>query len=138
MDQQQIDLVQTSFAKVAPIADTASALFYDDLFERAPGVRPLFSEDLTEQRRKLMQMLGFAVAGLSDWEQAVPAVRELGARHSSYGAEPAHFAAVGASLLATLEKGLGDDFTPEVREAWTTAFGIIAAEMQAGMESQAA
>jgi len=37
---------------------------------------------------------------------------------------------VGAALLWTLEKGLGDAFTPETKEAWATVYGLIAATMQ--------
>ena len=40
MTPSQIDLVQSSFAKVTPIADTAARLFYDRLFELVPEVRP--------------------------------------------------------------------------------------------------
>lgn len=137
MQQHQIDLVQSSFAQVAPIADAASALFYDDLFERSPELRSLFPDDLSEQRAKLMQMLAVAVSGLSNWDATVGAVRNLGARHAHYGVVPEHFDAVGASLLATLAKGLGDAFTPEVREAWTEAFGVIAGEMEAGLKAAA-
>ena len=63
MTPQQIDLVQSSFAKVAPIADAAAALFYGRLFELAPGVKPLFRGDMTEQGRKLMMTLASSSTG---------------------------------------------------------------------------
>jgi nitric oxide dioxygenase len=37
---------------------------------------------------------------------------------------------VGAALPWTLEKGLGDAFTPETKEAWATVYGILATTMQ--------
>jgi hemoglobin-like flavoprotein len=37
---------------------------------------------------------------------------------------------VGQALLSTLETGLGSGFTPEVREAWTEVYGVLAATMQ--------
>jgi len=125
----QQTLVQTSFAKVAPIADVAASLFYDDLFRRDPKLRSLFNPDMAEQRRKLMAMLGTAVAHIGDWSSISAAVQALGRRHVGYGVKPADYETVGAALLATLEKGLGDDFTPEVREAWEACIALVAGDM---------
>ncbi len=129
MTPEQKVLVQTSFAKVAPIADQAAVLFYDDLFQRDPSLRTLFKGDMAEQRRKLMQMLATAVAHLNDWDKIANAVRELGRRHIGYGVKPPQYETVGAALIATLEKGLGGDFTPEIREAWVACYGTVTAEM---------
>ena len=132
MTPTQQDLVQSSFAKVAPIADQAAIIFYDDLFQRDPKLRPLFKGDMAEQRRKLMAMLATAVANLKSWETIAPAVRALGLRHAGYGVEPSHYGTVGSALIATLEKGLGDNFTPEIREAWLACYAAVSAEMLAG------
>jgi hemoglobin-like flavoprotein len=112
---QQIALVQSSFNKVVPIAGTAADLFYDRLFEIAPEVRTLFRSDLGDQKKMMMAMLSTAVANLHNLETIRPVVKELGHRHKTYGVTAAHYAPVGAALLWTLEKGLGPDFTPEVR-----------------------
>jgi len=48
-----------------------------------------------------------------------------------------HYATVGSALLWTLEQGLGEQFTPEVREAWTAAYGLLAQVMQQGAEAAA-
>jgi len=129
MNVEQITLVKESWQKVEPIAPTAATLFYDRLFSVAPGVRPLFSEDMTEQKRKLMEMLGTVVEGLDTLEEIVPAVQDLGRRHAAYGASPAHYDVVGDCLLWTLAQGLGDEFTPDVRDAWTAAYEIVATTM---------
>jgi len=92
-------------------------------------LRLLFKEDMTEQRQKLMSMLGTAVANLRNWDRIAAAIQALGKRHVSYGVAPADYETVGASLIATLEKGLGDDFTPEVRDAWVACYAAIVAEM---------
>jgi nitric oxide dioxygenase len=129
-----VTLVQTSFAKVAPIAGVAADLFYDRLFEIAPDVRRMFPSDLAEQKKKLMAMLGTAVAGLSKPDALLPAVRALGARHAGYGVTAEHFAPVGAALIWTLERGLGEAFTPEVKAAWVEVYGVLSQTMIAGME----
>jgi hemoglobin-like flavoprotein len=129
MTPQQIELVQTSFRKVVPIAGTAADLFYDRLFETAPEVRSMFPQDMKDQKAKLMGMLGTAVSNLHKLDEILPAVKALGERHKGYGVTAAHYAPVGAALLWTLEKGLGPDFTPEVKEAWTETYTALAGVM---------
>ncbi len=138
MTPHQIALVQGSFRKVVPIAGTAADLFYDRLFHIAPEVRPMFPADLSEQKRKLIQMLAVAVGGLSKLEEIVPAVEDLGRRHVGYGVVPAHYGSVGAALLWALKQGLGADFTPEVETAWAETFGLLSGAMIAAGETVAA
>ncbi len=135
MTPNQVTLVQTSFASVAPIAGVAADLFYDRLFEIAPEVRRLFPSDLAEQKKKLMTMLGTAVAGLAKPDSLLPVVRSLGARHAGYGVTAEHFAPVGEALLWTLERGLGEAFTPDVKAAWVEVYGVLSQTMIDGMES---
>jgi hemoglobin-like flavoprotein len=131
MTPQQVELVQSSFKKVVPIAATAADLFYGRLFEIAPETRGMFPKDLTEQKGKLMSMLGTAVTNLHKLDTILPAVKALGQRHKGYGVTAAHYAPVGAALLWTLEKGLGPDFTPEVKTAWTETYTALAGVMTA-------
>lgn len=123
-------LVQESFAAVVPIADDAAALFYRRLFELDPSLEKMFKGDMTEQRKKLMQMLTAAVKGLDRLDQLVPVVEDLGRRHAGYGVADAHYDTVGAALLWTLEKGLGSAFTPEVKGAWVEVYGLLAGTMK--------
>jgi len=138
MTPEQIDLVQSSFKKVAPIADTAADIFYDRLFEIAPDTRALFPEVMTDQKKKLMTMIGVAVNGLKDLDAIVPAVKELGARHQGYKVTDAHYDSVGAALIYTLGKGLGDEFTPETEAAWTETYGLLAGVMKDAQKEAAA
>lgn len=130
MNQTQKQLVQTTFAQVAEISDTAAALFYQRLFELDPQLRTLFKGDLREQGRKLMQMLAVAVGNLNYPETLLPALRALGARHRGYGVEARHYETVGTALLWTLEQGLGTAFTDEARAAWTAVYTLVAETMQ--------
>jgi hemoglobin-like flavoprotein len=126
----QKTLVQESFAKVAPIADAAAVLFYGRLFEIDPSLQRMFRGDMAEQRRKLMQMLVGAVKGLDHLDRLVPIVQDLGRRHAAYGVMDAHYDTVGSALLWTLEKGLGEAFTPEVKDAWAAVYGLLATTMK--------
>jgi hemoglobin-like flavoprotein len=129
MTPEQVKLVQESFAKVVPISDQAAVIFYDRLFEIAPSVKSMFTGDMAEQRRKLMTMLAAVVNGLGNLESILPAASALAIRHVSYGAKTEHYPVVGSALLWTLEKGLGDAWTPEVADAWTAAYGTLSGYM---------
>ncbi|MEQ8208243.1 MAG: globin family protein [Lacipirellulaceae bacterium] len=130
MTPEQITLVQTTWAQVEPSADQVAGLFYGRLFEIAPEVKPMFTTDIAEQGKKLMQMIGVAVNGLPKLDTIVPAVQQLGVRHIEYGVEAGHYDSVGAALLWTLEQGIGDGFTPEVKEAWTETYVTLATVMK--------
>jgi nitric oxide dioxygenase len=140
MDQSQIKLVQESFAKVAPISEQAAVIFYDRLFEVAPAVKAMFPADMAEQRRKLMATLAAVVNGLSNLESILPVASALAKRHVSYGARPEHYPVVGSALLWTLEKGLGEAWTPDVASAWSAPYGTLSSHMisQAYGKTQAA
>ncbi len=129
MNPAQINLVQESFAKVAPISEQAATLFYDRLFEVAPAVKVMFPADMTEQRRKLMATLAVVVNGLSNLDSVLPAASALAKRHVSYGARPEHYPVVGGALLWTLERGLGEAWTADVADAWTAAYGTLSGYM---------
>jgi hemoglobin-like flavoprotein len=130
MTPEQVFLVQRSWRQVLPIADTAAELFYTKLFSLDPAVKPLFKGDMKAQGKKLMAMIGAAVNGLTQLETMVSAVKELGRRHVKYGVKDSHYDSVGSALLWTLEQGLGDAFTPDVKAAWTTVYGVLSTTMK--------
>jgi hemoglobin-like flavoprotein len=130
MTPEQVKLVHDSFAQVAPIGASVANLFYDRLFHIAPEVRPLFPDDLTGQKAKLMQMLALAAVNLHQVERIIPAVRELGRRHAGYGVTPGHYERVGAALLWALEQSLGPAFTPHIKDGWAAAYATIANAMK--------
>jgi len=125
MTPDQVKVIQESFAKVVPISEQAAMLFYGRLFEIAPALKPLFRGDMTEQGRKLMATLGVVVNGLANLESVLPAASALAKRHIDYGVKAADYAPVGAALLWTLERGLGEQWTPPVAAAWTEAYTVL-------------
>lgn len=138
MNNTQVALVQQTWKQVLPIREVAAKLFYDKLFELDPALKPLFRGDMVEQGRKLMTMIGTAVAGLSRPEELIPAVQALGARHVGYGVRDEHYETVAAALLDTLGKGLGEAFTAEVKDAWVAVYTVLATTMKDAAASQPA
>jgi hemoglobin-like flavoprotein len=130
MTPNQIDLVQRSWAQVAPMGEAAVLMCYERMFFMDPSLRMLFRGDMKQQARKVMAMISFIVTGLTRLEETMPLVKSMGRRHAGYGVVDEHYDTVGAALLWTLEQGLGRAFTPAVREAWTAALGVLASTMK--------
>lgn len=138
MTPAQKDLVQGTWALVVPIADTATAMFYDRLFEIDPGSRALFENtDMADQRLKLLQVLSVAISGLDDLGRLIPIVEELGRRHAGYGVKDQHYDSVGAALLWTLQKGLGAAWNAETAAAWTEVYGVLSGVMRRAQKDAA-
>jgi len=117
---------------VVPIADTAAELFYGRLFELEPSYRAMFKNDMTEQGKKLMKTINIAVEALDDVEPLIPTLKQMGADHAGYGVVDRDYNVVGAALLWTLEQGLGEAFTDEVKNAWGAVYEVLANTMKAG------
>src|SRR5262245_712835 len=128
---EQKMLVKQTWQKVVPTADVAARLFYERLFEIDATTRPLFeATNLAEQRRKLIHALTVVVQGLDHLEALVPILTDLGRRHTQYGVTDAQYDTVGAALLWTLEQGLGSEWSPEVKAAWSRAYNLLANVMR--------
>lgn len=128
---RQIELVQSTWKTILPIENEAARLFYDRLFELDPQLKRLFrTEDLRAQGLKLTAMITAAVNGLKRLDAIVPAVQALGRRHAGYGVIDSHYDTVASALVWTLEQGLGDNFTPEVRDAWISVYNLLAKTMK--------
>ena len=129
MTPQQVNQVQESFIKVAPIANRAAALFCGRLFETAPETRALFRGDIDTQGQKLMSALATVVNSLGDFEAIVPVARHLAKRHVAYGVAREHYSLVRSALLWTLEQELADEFSPALRAAWEAAYSALSEVM---------
>ena len=66
---------------------------------------------------------------LDKLDTILPAASALAKRHVAYGTAPEHYPVVGGALLWTLEKGLGESWTPEVADAWTEAYSTLSGFM---------
>ena len=131
-----LDALETSFDHIAPRGDELMDVFYTRLFAAAPSVKPLFAgTDLKRQKAMLLAALVLLRRSLRDLDSVTPALRELGARHVRYGAQPAHYPVVGQVLISSMAQVAGDAWSPEYQQAWSEAFAIVADAMLQGAQS---
>lgn len=129
----KIELLESSFAAVAPSGNTLTEKFYQNLFADFPQVRPLFAGvAIPEQQKKLLASLKLVVENLRRPEVLVPALENLGLQHIEFGARPEHYPAVGQTLLKSLAQVAGTAWNNELENAWGEAYNDIAAIMLEG------
>jgi hemoglobin-like flavoprotein len=138
MTPEQAQIIKLTFAQVMRDRDKVGRMFYDRLFSIAPEVKPLFKGDIAEQSRKLMDTLALAVGMLRDMPTLVMTLQGLAKRHVGYGVQDEHYDKVGEALLWTLERGLGDAFTAQVRDAWTALYVAVAKIMRDAAKGKSA
>jgi len=126
MESRSVSLVQQSFETVAGLGEKVAEIFYGELFEIDPSLKKMFRGDMAEQRRKLLAALALVVRSLHAPEKIIEPVKTLAVKHVGYGVQPVHYTYVGNALLRTLKKGLGEKFTPELRDAWVEAYSTLA------------
>ena len=125
MTPTQVELVQISFLDIAEMQEKVAGLFYTKLFELNGDLRKLFKEDMSKQKQKLMNSFSFIVTGLDTLELRRAYIQNLGRAHVSYNVCPEDFRTVGEALLSTLETVFGNDWTPELADAWSAAYKTI-------------
>jgi hemoglobin-like flavoprotein len=133
-----VEVLEESFDLVAPQGDELMKKFYDNLFETAPAVQPLFADvDMEQQRQALLNMLVVLRESLRDLDDIVPDLQDLGARHVEYGALSEHYPVVGEVLIRTMAEIAGDAWKPEYTAAWQEAYGVVQDVMLQGATARA-
>lgn len=125
-DTLQLNLLEESFAILEPFGEQVVGRFYDKLFTDYPSVEPLFANTTTaKQQTKLLAALKLVVNSLRKPEQLEQALVEMGARHQTYGAEPAHYEAVASTLLDAMAETAGGVWNTQYENAWRDALNLV-------------
>ncbi len=133
MTPEQHALVRESWRRFEPRFRATGLRFYEQLFALDPTVAHLFAHvDIDHQERKLMTMLTEIVRVLDRPNELVPELADLGYRHVSYGVKDDDYGSIGAALIWLLEQVLGEEFTPELRAAWSEAYLLVSSIMRRG------
>jgi hemoglobin-like flavoprotein len=133
----ELGLIEQDGTIVRDRADEFARAFYDTLFEVAPSTRDLFPDDMTAQRTKLVDELGFLIetatgaAASGDLSPFLDRARELGRRHVGYGVTGADFGPVGSALLAALGDVV-EGWDDHHAAAWDKLYRLIGDVMREG------
>jgi nitric oxide dioxygenase len=137
MTPRQIELVQSTWSHISSKSAHVATVFYRRLFQLDPALESMFPPDMSEQRRALMQMLHVVVNGLHCFDELLPDIEALALRHVDYHVVESQFDLVRQAILEMLTEELGDEFTPEVEEAWAVTYDRLAGAMKAAAYAHA-
>lgn len=134
-----VELLEKSFALVAPQGEALVDRFYQRLFEKYPAVRPMFDNTtMAEQKKKLLASLVLVIQNLKNPDKLSGALHQLGQKHVGYGTEPTHYDAVAETLLEVFKEFAGDAWTAETKRAWSDALGAVKSLMLEGAKMKSA
>jgi methyl-accepting chemotaxis protein len=129
-EKTDVELLEESFAAIAPQGDALAARFYERLFEHYPSVINLFSgSSVAQQQKKLLAALVLLVQNLHKPDVLSEYLKGLGARHGHYGVVAEHYPLVAENLLAVMEEFSGDLWTASVKQAWENTINTVAVVM---------
>ncbi len=129
LSEDEIELLRDTLVYLQERKNLATSVFYENLFEIDPSLRPMFDDDLTEQSNKALFAFGAVVAQIHDVETCREMTRGLASRHVGYGVIPEHYPKVGAAVIATVSMVMGEAMTAEIATAWQKAYDQIAEAM---------
>jgi hemoglobin-like flavoprotein len=135
LSKHEIDLVQNSWNVITPVSQQMGEEFYGKLFELHPDLKPMFKSDPKDQAMKLMFMLSYLVHRLASVDDMRAEISKLASRHKGYGTLNDHYKPVGEVLMWSLQRNLGELWTPETEVAWRKAYDLIATLMTEAQEA---
>jgi methyl-accepting chemotaxis protein len=134
MDSQMIERLEKTFNLLAPRGQELVDRFYANLFANNPGVRPMFPQAMTEQKKKLLASLVLVMQHIRTPEKLRGPLQEMGARHVNYGTQPDHYPIVRDALVGVMAQMAGDAWTDQYANDWNTALDLVASIMIVGAE----
>ncbi len=125
-----VETLESSFALLAPQAEELVRRFYEELYRRAPAVKPLFNNTTPEsQQTKLLAALKLVIENVRKPEALAPALTAMGERHQGYGVLADHYPIVASALIDTMKDMAGEAWTETIEAAWSQALSVIAKVM---------
>lgn len=129
MDPKTLEIISSTVPVLQAHGEALTALFYAQLLEHNPELRAFFNiahqGKGTQQRALASAVLSYAVH-IHKLEALGPAVELIAHKHTSLGIAPEHYPIVGKHLISALAELLGEGATPEILDAWTKAYNVLA------------
>ncbi|KAI0466096.1 globin-like protein [Xylaria cf. heliscus] len=125
----QIAVVKATAPVLKEHGETITTLFYNNMLGANPELRNIFNEanQIGGAQPRALAAAVFAYATyVDDLGKLGAAVERIAHKHASLNVQPDQYAIVGKFLLEAVATVLGDACTPEIAEAWTAAYGVLA------------
>ncbi len=131
-DEESARIVQQSVARLGNHLPALGEAFYRHLFAMLPEVRPLFPEEMADQRQRLLQALLTSVNSLHDPAAMEGRLQQLGESHYQWGILEDQYQYVAHALVRALRDINAGDWSTWVSSAWISVYSWMIAHMVAG------
>ena len=125
--------VQTIVKSTGPILRERGlevvTLFYKTMFAERPDIASMFNMENQRMGTQPTKLAGAVYAWsqhMDSPEKLAKPVQEMVQAHCNAGVLAEHYPVIGHYLLRAMSEILGDAATPEVLEAWGSAYGTLA------------
>lgn len=132
LDSAWVERLENSFKLLAPRGPELVDRFYAHLFSRNPQVRPMFPQDMTGQKKKLLAAIVLVMQNLRTPDKLAGPLREMGGRHVSYGTQPEHYPIVRDTLVSVMSDMAGDAWNDQLTTDWKAALDLVSNVMLEG------
>lgn len=129
--KEEINVIQDTFKKVQ--FTDCWKLLYDKLFELDPGSAKLFKGDIGDQQHRIMNMMKTVSEGLNNPNIILPAIQDLGKRHSDYGVEEKQYETFKTALFYALKTITGNEWNEQTEKIWDKFYQILVAVMNSNV-----
>jgi hemoglobin-like flavoprotein len=136
MTQQQVQLIQQQWELLKPDSKIIGRALYEKLFAKAPFIRHLFNEDITEQSCKMAAVLNFIVAKLHRLDDILSDIHDIGVKHRHYKIPPVDYDVVGACLMEAIKEHAASGWNEELHEAWQNLYNTLKTTMLSAQEEK--
>lgn len=135
----QMRLVKATVPALREKGEVITSIFYKNMLNDHPELNNMFNSvnqaNHRQPRALTSIILAFASAINYDISELIPKLERMCNKHCSLGIKPEHYEIVAGYLIAAFGQVLGPVMTPEVEEAWSKAYWILA-KMLIGREKQ--
>ncbi|KAH9905158.1 globin-like protein [Xylariomycetidae sp. FL2044] len=138
LNRQEAQLVKETIPALKMHGEHISTVFYKSMLKDHPALNNYFNSvnmHTGRQPRALTQLILAFASNIVNISELSPKLERVAQKHASLGIQPDHYDIVGHYLLRAFSAVLGPAMTPEVKLAWTKAYGQMA-KMLTGREAQ--
>ena len=126
MDSRNIYNVQDSFSQIEDATKPKIIrVLLDRMFELDESLKKLFKKDTRDQRKKTLKALIFTIENLRDADTVGPYLKNTAIKLAEHGFKKSDYKTFGTALIFSISAGLGDDFTPRIKNAWIIVYDVI-------------
>ncbi len=126
---EHINIVKSTIPLLESGGTAITEHFYKRLFTYNPELKDIFNmsnQETGRQKTALFEAILAYAKNIDNLAVLKHAVERITQKHTSFYIQPEHYQVVGLHLIETLRELLPEQFTQQVEDAWTSAYGVLA------------